>query len=88
MHPNVFKDYVEPRREFGDVSLLPTSSFFYGLQDREEIALDLAKGAPLFSIEAMKMETVVSADQDDTVKVAHVKPGEKLQAKDLVIEYD
>ena len=167
MYPKVFKDYAEHRREFGDVSLLPTSPFFYGLQDREEIAVDLdkgkslvirqtaraeqpdedgkikvffelngqprtvriskaglegaakarlkadaanpahlgapmpgmivtvavkpgqkvAKGTPLFSIEAMKMETVVSADHDVTIKAVHAKPGETVQAKDLLIEY-
>ncbi len=167
MYPKVFKDYAEHRREFGDVSLLPTSPFFYGLQDREEISVDLdkgkslvirqtaraeqpdedgkikvffelngqprtvriskaglegaakarlkadaanpahlgapmpgmivtvavkpgqkvAKGTPLFSIEAMKMETVVSADHDVTIKAVHAKPGETVQAKDLLIEY-
>src|SRR5690606_6065981 len=37
MYPKVFREYVEHRREYGDVSLLPTSAFFYGLQDREEV---------------------------------------------------
>ena len=36
MYPKVFREYAEHRREFGDVSLLPTSAFFYGLQDRED----------------------------------------------------
>jgi pyruvate carboxylase len=47
MYPKVFRDYAEHRREFGDVSLLPTSPFFYGLQDREEIAVELDKGKTL-----------------------------------------
>ena len=33
MYPKVFKDYAEHRREYSDVSLLPTSAFFYGLLD-------------------------------------------------------
>ncbi|MDP3135226.1 MAG: pyruvate carboxylase, partial [Burkholderiaceae bacterium] len=47
MYPKVFRDYAEHRREFGDVSLVPTSPFFYGLQDREEIAIDIDKGKVL-----------------------------------------
>jgi pyruvate carboxylase len=166
MYPKVFKEYANHRREFGDVSLLPTSPFFYGLQDREEITVDIdkgktlvirqtgraeapdeegkikvffelngqpravriakagleqairarskmdesnpahvgapmpgmvvtvavkvgqkvEKGAPLLSIEAMKMETVLSADRNATVKAMYVKPGDVVSAKDLLVE--
>ena len=166
MYPKVFKDYAEHRREFSDVSLLPTSPFFYGLRDREEIAIDIdkgktlvvrqtgrsdtvdeegkikvffelngqprtvrvpkaglaatgrakpkaeagnarhvgapmpgmvvtvavkvgqrvAKGDPLLSMEAMKMETMLSAERDATVTAVHVRPGDVINAKDLLIE--
>jgi len=166
MYPKVFRDYAEHRREFGDVSLLPTSPFFYGLQDREEIAVDIdqgktlvvrqtgrseapdeegrikvffelngqpraarivkagsehasrarakadesnlghlgapmpgmvvtvaakagqkvLRGAPLLSIEAMKMETMLSADRDGVIGAVHVKPGDVIAAKDLLVE--
>jgi len=167
MYPKVFRDYAEHRREYGDVSLLPTSAFFYGLQDREEIAVTIekgksllirqtgrsdavdeegrlrvffelngepratrivkaglgdqvrarrkveegnprqvgapmpgsvvtvavkpgqkvARGAPLLSIEAMKMETVLSAEVDGVIKAVHVKSGELIGVKDLLVEY-
>lgn len=167
MYPKVFKDYAEHRREFGDV-LLPTSPFFYGLQDRkrspsisirarpwlsdrpgdqelpdeegkikvffelngqprtvriakpgavgvEKVRLQadagnskhigapmpgmvvmvsvkpgqrVARGAPLLSIEAMKMETVITADRDALIKHVQVKPGDVIAAKDLLIEID
>lgn len=167
MYPKVFREYAEHRREYGDVSLLPTSAFFYGLQDREEISVDidrgkalvmrqtgraegadeegrirvffelngqpratripkaglgdtvrarrkaeegnpkhvaapmpgsvvtvavkpgqkLAKGAPLLSIEAMKMETAMTADGDLVVKAVHVKPGDVIAVKDLLVEF-
>jgi len=166
MYPKVFRDYADHRRQFGDVSLLPTSPFFYGLQDREEIAVDIdkgktlvirqtgrsetpdedgkikvffelngqprtaritkagsehttkarakadeanpghlgapmpgmvvtvavktgqkvLKGAPLLSIEAMKMETMLTADRDAIIATVHVKPGDVIAAKDLLIE--
>ena len=40
---------------------------------------------PPLSIEAMKMETVLSADCDAVVKAVHVKPGDVVGAKDLLI---
>ncbi|MBY0453289.1 MAG: pyruvate carboxylase [Burkholderiaceae bacterium] len=166
MYPKVFKDYAQHRREFSDVSLLPTSPFFYGLLDREEIAIDIdqgktlvvrqtgrsdtvdeegkikvffelngqprtvrvpkaglvgtghakpkaqegdpnhvgapmpgmvvtvavtagqsvKKGDPLLSMEAMKMETMLCAERDATVHAVHVRSGEVIQAKDLLLE--
>jgi pyruvate carboxylase len=165
MYPKVFKDYAEHRREFSDVSLLPTSPFFYGLLDREEIAIDIDKGKtlvvrqtgrsdtvdeegkikvffelngqprtvrvhksglgavkakpkaeegnpkhvgapmpgmvvtvavkvgqkvlkgdPLLSMEAMKMETMLTAERDATVHAIHVRTGETVNAKDLLVE--
>jgi pyruvate carboxylase len=165
MYPKVFKDYAEHRREYSDVSLLPTSPFFYGLLDREEISIDIDqgktlvvrqtgrsdavdeegkikvffelngqprtvrvpkagvagghakakaeegnanhvgapmpgmvvtvavkvgqqvhKGDPLLSMEAMKMETMLSADRDATVHAIHVRAGETINAKDLLME--
>ena len=166
MYPKVFKDYAEHRREFSDVSLLPTSPFFYGLLDREEISIDIdkgktlvvrqtgrsdtvdeegkikvffelngqprtvrvpkaglvgtghakpkaeagnidhvgapmpgmvvlvvvkvgqqvKKGEPLLSMEAMKMETMLTAERDATVHAIHVRPGTVIQAKDLLLE--
>ena len=166
MYPKVYKDYATHRREFSDVSLLPTSPFFYGLLDREEIAIDIDKGKtlvvrqtgrsdtvdeegkikvffelngqprtvrvpkaglvgtghakpkaeegnpnhigapmpgmvvtvavkvgqlvkkgdPLLSMEAMKMETVLTAERDATIKALHVRPGDTIQAKDLLVE--
>jgi pyruvate carboxylase len=165
MYPKVFKDYAEHRREFSDVSLLPTSPFFYGLLDREEVAIDIdtgktlvvrqtgrsdtvdeegkikvffelngqprtvrvhkaglgavkakpkaeeanpkhvgapmpgmvvtvavkvgqkvSKGDPLLSMEAMKMETMLTAERDATVHAVHVRTGETVNAKDLLVE--
>jgi pyruvate carboxylase len=166
MYPKVFKDYAEHRRDYSDVSLLPTSPFFYGLLDREEIAIDIdkgktlvvrqtgrsdtvddegkikvffelngqprtvrvpkaglvgtghakpkaiegnphhvgapmpgmvvtvsikvgqkvCKGDPLLSMEAMKMETQLTAEHDATVQAIHVRAGETVNAKDLLVE--
>jgi len=167
MYPKVFKDYAAHHARFGDVSLLPTPVFFYGLKDREEISVDIErgkslivrqtgssdtldeegrvkvffelngqprlqripkagaaptgrrhpkidesnpnhigapmpgavvtvsvregqrvqKGSPLVSIEAMKMETVMTADRDGVVARVVAASGDRVNAKDLLIEF-
>ncbi|KAB2937505.1 MAG: 4-hydroxy-2-oxovalerate aldolase [Rhodocyclaceae bacterium] len=165
MYPKVFKDYAAHRSHYGDVSVLPTPAFFYGLAEREEITIEIergktlivsqqgmsgpdeeghvkvafelngqprtaripkagmaalkqhpraeegnmrhvgapmpgtvvtvavqagqkvGKGDPLLSIEAMKMESMLAAERDGVVAAIHVKPGEAVNAKDLLIEY-
>jgi pyruvate carboxylase len=44
------------------------------------------KGDPLLSIEAMKMETMLTAERDANVLTVHVKPGDAVNAKDLLLE--
>jgi pyruvate carboxylase len=165
MYPKVFKDYAAHRSHYGDVSVLPTPAFFYGLREREEIAIEIergktlivsqqgmsgpdeeghvkvafelngqprsaripkagmamlkqhpraeegnpkhvgapmpgtvvtvavqagqkvGKGDPLVSIEAMKMESMLAAERDGVVATIHVRPGEAVNAKDLLLEY-
>jgi len=165
MYPKVFRDYDEHRRAFGDVSALPTQTFFYGMREREEVAVDIERGKtlivamqgtapaeeegvvrvffelngqprtmriekagapravrraqaqpgnpahvpapmpgmivtvavksgqavrsgdPLVSIEAMKMETQIRAERDASVRAVHVKPGDTVAARDLLIEF-
>ncbi|MCP5320133.1 MAG: pyruvate carboxylase [Pseudomonadales bacterium] len=165
MYPKVFATYAAHRSRFGDVSLLPTHAFFYGLATGEEISVDIergkslvisqqgvagpdedgmvrvffelngqprmirvaksgmtkartrpqaeegngchlgapmpgtivtvavhagqvvSKGDPLVSIEAMKMETMLRADRDGTVEAVHVRHGESVDAKDLLLEF-
>ncbi len=165
MYPKVFKDYAAHRRLYGDVSMLPTPAFFYGVQGGEEISVELergkslivseqgmagpdaegmvkvffelngqsrvirvpkaglanikaklqaekgnprhvgapmpgtivtvavhvgqkvAKGDPLVSIEAMKMETMLTAEQDGVIHAIHARHGESVNAKDLLMEF-
>jgi pyruvate carboxylase len=166
MYPKVFREYAEHLRHYGDVSLLPTPVFFYGLPENHEISVDIdkgktlvirlqgrtdleeegqtklffelngqprliridragavktagrplaeegnakhlgapmpgmvvtvavkpgqkvAKGDPLVSLEAMKMETMIRAERDVTVHKVHVHPGTVVNAKELLIEFD
>jgi pyruvate carboxylase len=47
----------------------------------------VGKGDPLVSIEAMKMESMLAAERDGVVATIHVRPGEAVNAKDLLLEY-
>lgn len=165
MYPKVFSAFAEHYRHNGDVSLLPTPVFFYGLNIGEEIAIEIdpgktlvirlqgmtqvdeegvvrvffelngqprtvkvkkhgavatkvgrtkaetgntkhiaaplpgmiatlavkegqsvQKGSPLVSIEAMKMETMITANEDGVIKKIHISSGNQVDAKDLLIE--
>jgi pyruvate carboxylase len=48
MYPEVFAEYAKFVRDYGDVSVLPTSAFFYGLKPGEEISVDIEEGKTLF----------------------------------------
>jgi len=166
MYPKVFTEYCAHRKEYGDVSLLPTPAYFYGLSDREDISIDIepgktllvcktggasgvdaqgraevffelngqprtvrvakagqpaalasrtkadaqnpcqlgspmagtvvtvlvrlgervVKGTALLSVEAMKMETLLTASRSATVYALHVGVGDSVLANDLVLE--
>ena len=164
MYPKVYTDYMADRLQYGDLSVLPTRAFFYGLEAGEEITLDLERGkhliiryvttsevhddgtrtvffelngqprsvkvadrskvakrpprrkaeadhpdqigAPmpgtiatvhavvghhvkrgdvLVTLEAMKMETSVRAERDGTIVEVVARPGEAVDAKDLLV---
>jgi len=167
MYPKVFTDYAANRASYGNVSILPTSVFFYGMQPGQEINIDLERGktlilryvttsdahedgtrtvffelngqprpirvpdssqvakrpprrkaeagnsrqigAPmpgtigtvaarvgqsllrgdmLLTLEAMKMETTVRAEQDGVIKEVLAKPGQAVDAKDLLVVFE
>ena len=49
---------------------------------------EVKQGDLLLTIEAMKMETGIHAERDAVVKMVHVSPGEQIDAKDLLVEFE
>lgn len=168
MYPKVFDEFEQHWQEFGDISVLPTHVFFYGMRPGEEITVTMMedgrqaviryftvsdpdvegmrqlffevngwpasvkiadeslahdkvvheranlgnpkhvaapmpglvvsvavdsgqsvkRGGTLLTMEAMKMETVVSCDQDGVVKRVVAGPGTQVEAKDLLLEFE
>ncbi|WP_400191349.1 pyruvate carboxylase [Hymenobacter sp. B81] len=164
LYPKVFEQYWAHQQQFGDVSVVPTRVFFYGLRPGEETIIDIARGksiivqlrsvgqvnddgcrtifftlngqtrnlevrdrsvevktvsnpkadkanakqigaplqgllskvlvesgqkvkrnAPLFIIEAMKMETTITAPADASVQALNLREGTLVNADDLVL---
>lgn len=163
-YPKVFEDYYNFNKQFGDVTSLPTTAFFYGMKSNEEILVNIGRGktllirllyisdnvdengnrtvffrlngqtrsievkdhkakvekishakakgdnhigsplqgrltkifvkegdlvkknAPLFTIEAMKMETTITASADIKVKKLHLNEATMVENDDLVLE--
>lgn len=46
-YPKVFEDYIKFYREYGDVSVLPTPLFLYGMKLGEDTTVEIGKGKTL-----------------------------------------
>lgn len=165
LYPAVFKTYYSEYQKYGDLFPLPTKTFFFGLENNEEIIVKLGNGQsiqvqllyvtdpnqdgirsvffkfngttrvievkdkniktgkvahkkastdkeigsplqgslssvvvkagntikkndPLFIIEAMKMESTVTAPFDGKVKKVHLKNGVMVEQDDLIVEFE
>jgi len=48
MYPEVFAGYSKVERDFGDLSVLPTPVFFYGMKIGQEVSVEIEPGKTLF----------------------------------------
>ena len=48
MYPEVFADFVKKVNASGDLSVLPTPAFFYGMKPGQEVAIEIEAGKTLF----------------------------------------
>jgi pyruvate carboxylase len=62
LYPEVFTKYDKFRQSYGDVSVLPTTAFFYGLRSGEEITVEIESGKSLI----VKFLTASEAHPDGT----------------------
>nr|WGD92245.1 hypothetical protein P5629_17340 [Bacillus subtilis] len=47
LYPKVFTDYVKTTESYGDISVLDTPTFFYGMTLGEEIEVEIERGKTL-----------------------------------------
>ncbi len=60
MYPQVFLDYNKFEKDYSDVSVLPTPTFFYGMKPNEEISITIEQGKTLY----LKLLNVNPPDKD------------------------
>ena len=60
MYPDVFTKFARAEQRFGDLAVVPTRQFFYGMRTGEEITIDLEPGKTL----VVKFLTVGEAHPD------------------------
>ena len=65
MYPKVFTDFAESRRTYGDLSVLPTPAFFYGLDTEDELGIEIQLGKTLI----IRFFTVSDADEHGNRRV-------------------
>jgi pyruvate carboxylase len=65
MYPKVFMDYRKRHRAYGPVRVLPTRTFFYGMEPGEEISAEIDSGKTL----EIRLQAVAETTDDGEVKV-------------------
>jgi pyruvate carboxylase len=76
MYPQVFTDFAKHTREYSDVSVLPTPSFYYGLRRGEEISVSIEEGKTL----VVKLVNVSEPDKDGRRTVTYELNGQTREA--------
>ncbi len=78
MYPQVHDTFRKHQRQFGDVSVLPSAAFFYGLKLGEEISVEIEPGKVLI----IRLISLGEADRDGKRVVSYELNG---IARDVVI---
>ena len=60
MYPDVFADFAKYVHNYGDLSVLPTPAFFYGMKVGQEISVEIEAGKTLF----IRLVNVGAVDQE------------------------
>ncbi|WP_404427650.1 pyruvate carboxylase [Ureibacillus chungkukjangi] len=86
LYPKVFEDYVTAQNLFGDISVLDTPTFLYGLKLGEEIEVEIEKGKTLI----IKLIEIGEPQHDGTRIMYFELNGQsrELVIQDLTVEVD
>ena len=72
MYPKVYLDYMGKRREFGPARVVPTPTFFYGMEPGEEILVDLRPGVTL----VIRLQAIAEPNELGEVKLFYELNGQ------------
>lgn len=86
LYPKVFEQYVQAADSFGDISVLDTPTFLYGLKLGEEIEVEIEKGKTLI----IKLVSIGEPQHDGTRVLYFEMNGQsrELVIQDLTVEVD
>lgn len=86
LYPKVFEDYLSATDSFGDISVLDTPTFLYGLKLGEEIEVEIEKGKTLI----IKLIEIGEPQHDGTRILYFELNGQsrELVIQDLTVEVD
>lgn len=86
LYPKVFEEYVQASEMFGDISVLDTPTFLYGLKLGEEIEVEIEKGKTLI----IKLIEIGEPQHDGTRTLYFELNGQsrELVIQDLTVEVD
>jgi pyruvate carboxylase len=84
MYPDVFVKFARNRQTWGDVDILPTPQFYYGMERGADITVELEPGKSL----AIKFQTVGDPHPDGTRTVFFELNGQprEVTVRDLALE--
>ncbi len=77
LYPKVFKDYYEKRQQYGNVMPLPTLPFFYGMENNEEVLVEIGDGKTII----VKMLYVSLPDESGMRTVSYELNGQTRRVK-------
>lgn len=86
LYPKVFEEYTATNKTFGDVSVLDTLTFLYGMRLGEEIEVEIQKGKTLI----VKLVSIGEPQKDGTRSIYFELNGQprEISITDMTVETD
>ncbi|EEK11173.1 pyruvate carboxylase [Staphylococcus hominis] len=79
LYPKVFDQFIQTRQQYGNLSLLDTPTFFFGMRNGETVEIEIENGKRLI----IKLETISEADENGNRTIYYVMNG---QARRITIK--
>ncbi|MEJ7528880.1 pyruvate carboxylase [Staphylococcus hominis] len=79
VYPKVFDQFIQTRQQYGNLSLLDTPTFFFGMRNGETVEIEIENGKRLI----IKLETISEADENGNRTIYYVMNG---QARRITIK--
>lgn len=86
LYPKVFDEYTTAHKQFGNISVLDTATFFYGLRLGEEIDVEIEKGKTLI----IKLVSIGEPQHDGTRTLYFELNGQsrEISIQDMTVEVE